>query len=427
LGKGASSGINTVPPTPDVCKGSGEAFTTLKGRTPISPKSQSWHPGRSLPLDLLRGIAILLVLGRHSVLATPDLGPLTPFAVAWKTIGWAGVDLFFVLSGFLVSGLFFAEYRQRGQVDVRRFMIRRGFKIWPPYLIYLNAITVWIALRHHAENPNAVWADLWPNFLHVQNYFHTPRIHTWSLAVEEHFYLGLALLFLLFTRLRGIAGFLRWLPGLIIGGVMTAAVLRHLAYLTQGPEKMNLYATHLRWDGLLIGTLLAYGTHFHANRLQPLRRYPLTLILTGLLLASPTLRLSPEASPWSASLGMVGVYAGFGLILLGTLELPRSHARWENFFAGRTARLLGQIGFYSYSIYLWHIDLVQVPLQKLLPHLAWLHLPEAALWVLITSAYVILAILGGRWLAHGVERPSLRLREHLFPSTTPSSPLVTTP
>jgi peptidoglycan/LPS O-acetylase OafA/YrhL len=390
---------------------------------PHPTPARMWHPGRSLPLDMLRGLAILLVLGRHGVMATTGLGALTPFATAWKTIGWAGVDLFFVLSGYLVSGLFFAEYQHSGHVNVRRFMIRRGFKIWPPYLVYLGVIAFWLGWRHHAGNPAGIWADLWPNFLHVQNYYHTPRVHTWSLAVEEHFYLGLALLFLVMLRVRGLAGFLRWLPTLIVGGVITAAVLRHAAFLRLGPAQMNLYATHLRWDGLLVGTLLAYSTHFYPERLALLCRHPLTLILTGVLLAAPTLSLSPETSPWLASIGLVGVYAGFGLVLLGVLNLPSSHVHWEKLFATRPAALLGQVGFYSYSIYLWHIDLVQIPLQKLLPHLAGAQLSAGGLWAGITAVYVMAAVACGRWLAHLVERPSLRLRDRLFPSLAPALPV----
>jgi len=281
---------------------------------------------------------------------------------------------------------------------------------------------MWLGWRHHAGNPAGIWADLWPNFLHVQNYFHTPRIHTWSLAVEEHFYLGLALIFLVILRFRGMPGFLRWLPVLIVAGVITAAALRHADYLSLGPDQMNLYATHLRWDGLLVGTLLAYSTHFYPARLAPLSRHPLALIVTGVLLATPTLSLSPEASPWLASIGLVGVYAGFGLILLGVLNLPLSHARWKKLFATRTATLLGQVGFYSYSIYLWHIDLVQIPLQKLVPYLAIAPFSAGVLWAGVTAVYVVSAVLCGRWLAHLVERPSLRLRDRLFPSLVPVPP-----
>src|ERR1044072_1393050 len=89
------------------------------------------NTGRSLPLDMLRGVAILLVLGRHYVVDPEQLGSWGAPAAIWTQIGWAGVDLFFVLSGFLVSGLIFAEYRQSGEVDIRRFFICTGFKIWP--------------------------------------------------------------------------------------------------------------------------------------------------------------------------------------------------------------------------------------------------------------------------------------------------------
>jgi len=72
-------------------------------------------------LDFLRGIAILLVLFRHNPLGNN----------IFYHFGWLGVDLFFVLSGFLVSGLLFTEYKKRGEVRIKRFLIRRGFKIYP--------------------------------------------------------------------------------------------------------------------------------------------------------------------------------------------------------------------------------------------------------------------------------------------------------
>lgn len=388
--------------------------------------AQPWHRDRSLPLDMLRGVAILLVLGRHDVMGPTDLGPLTSLAYAWRTIGWSGVDLFFVLSGYLVSGLFFSEYRKSGHINVSRFVIRRGFKIWPPYLAYLAVVGLWLTWRHHLSSPTRVWEDLWPNFLHVQNYFHTPRIHTWSLAVEEHFYLGLALLFMVLIRTCGIAGFLRWLPVLIGGGVLAAATARHIAYLVEGPDRMNLYATHLRFDGLLIGTLIAYWTHFHGEKMAALLHHPIGLIIIGAGLAAPTLILSPEASPWLASLGLVGVYIGFGLIMLGGLQLPKTHAWSEKLLTTRPAAWLGQVGFYSYSIYLWHVDLVQTPIRKTLQLITTPHLSAGAVWVIATIVYVVAAILCGAALAHLVERPSLRIRDRLFPSLAQGAPIMAT-
>src|SRR5208337_3375533 len=94
--------------------------------------------GRLRELDVLRGLAILLVLGHHMgavPLHTP--GIVLVVLDLWRQAGWVGVDLFFVLSGFLVSGLLFQEYRMDGQVSLGRFLLRRGFKIYPAFYTLL--------------------------------------------------------------------------------------------------------------------------------------------------------------------------------------------------------------------------------------------------------------------------------------------------
>src|SRR5690348_13300609 len=106
------------------------------GRNPMENRPTEIK-SRMVQLDFLRGVAILLVLGRHSVISQRDAGFLRPLATAWHRIGWTGVDLFFVLSGFLVGGLLFKELRKSSHLDVRRFLIRRAFKIWPSYYAFL--------------------------------------------------------------------------------------------------------------------------------------------------------------------------------------------------------------------------------------------------------------------------------------------------
>src|SRR4051794_29454248 len=81
---------------------------------------------RNMNLDVLRGVAILLVLGRHF-----DYFPL------WTRVGWAGVDLFFVLSGFLISGLLFEEWKRTGSINIKRFYIRRALKLYPAFYALL--------------------------------------------------------------------------------------------------------------------------------------------------------------------------------------------------------------------------------------------------------------------------------------------------
>src|SRR6185295_6795299 len=111
----------------------------------------------------------------------------------------------------------------------------------------------------------------------------TPRIHTWSLAVEEHFYLVLALMFFCLVASRRTSAWLRMLPVFVVVTVVVLAMVRRFVYLRDGPEHMNLYATHLRFDGLLIGTLLAYWTHFSPDKLARFTRYPISLMVGGAL------------------------------------------------------------------------------------------------------------------------------------------------
>src|SRR5690348_5392426 len=93
--------------------------------------------GRSLQLDCLRGVAILLVIFTHQVMPYQGAGVLRGVAGLLHRFGWTGVDLFFVLSGFLISGLLFRELQRDGRLRVGRFLIRRGMKIWPAYFVYL--------------------------------------------------------------------------------------------------------------------------------------------------------------------------------------------------------------------------------------------------------------------------------------------------
>ena len=83
---------------------------------------------RNTNLDALRGIAILMVLGHHAGQAIALLNASNAYTIYWERVGWAGVDLFFVLSGFLISGLLFASYQERRRLEVSRFYIRRGLK-----------------------------------------------------------------------------------------------------------------------------------------------------------------------------------------------------------------------------------------------------------------------------------------------------------
>lgn len=377
---------------------------------------------RSRAIDVLRASAILLVLGCHYVVNPGAAGALSPLAAAWYRVGWAGVDLFFVLSGYLVSGLLFAEYRRTGAIDVRRFLVRRSLKIWPAYFAYLAFLALWFSWQRAHGRPLEAFDSLRANLLHLQNYLGTPREHTWSLAVEEHFYLGLALLGLLTLRsawLRERAR--RFAAPAFVLALAGLAAWRHGQFAANGREALNLYATHLRFDGLLVGTALAYLQHFRSAALAWSAQRPLVTVLAGALLALPWMVATPDLNAWTAGVGLSVMYLGFALVVIGCVRLEGTPGG-ARVFHSRPAGALAGVGFFSYGVYLWHIDLAQTPLKKIAALVPADSLPPEAIWGATTLAYVGLAVACGALMSRLVELPALALRERHFGAKAPPPP-----
>src|ERR1700751_3039383 len=135
--------------------------------------------GRIFQLDVLRGFAILLVMGVH-----------VPAYPIWSTLGGYGVDLFFLLSGFLISNLLFGEYRKSGSIRFIRFLSRRALKLYPSFYLLLVLTVLYCAFGHVPFTSRQLLGEI----VLTQNYIGGIWGHTWSLAVEEHFYLLLPLL-----------------------------------------------------------------------------------------------------------------------------------------------------------------------------------------------------------------------------------------
>jgi peptidoglycan/LPS O-acetylase OafA/YrhL len=121
---------------------SSSSDSSPSGEPPKASPAQPKSGARLIQLDVLRGVAILMVLACHFSTRTklPGAGALQIVHTTFMRLDAPGVDLFFVLSGFLVGGLLFGEIRARGSLDVKRFLIRRAFKIWPLYYLYVFAM-----------------------------------------------------------------------------------------------------------------------------------------------------------------------------------------------------------------------------------------------------------------------------------------------
>jgi len=374
---------------------------------------------RNLQLDVLRGLAVLLVFGRHLELPRPE-GLLGIFAELWFRIGWIGVDLFFVLSGFLIGGLLVTELQQRGKIDVMRFLVRRGLKIYPAYIIFIAYLLLMPTLKTLVsggaawETFAAQWRLCWPNLLFLQNYLWTIAGHTWTLAVEEHFY------FLLPFALVALAsaGRIHLILPLSVAAVPVFLCLRCLSVWTEDPFSTTMSATHLRLDALLFGVGIRGLAQFSPARFAALRRWRLGLIAAGVLLWAPN--LFSDLSPLIVrTVGLSGTLLGAGAFLVATYHTHASDfGRWSRFVAP-PARLVAWIGLYSYTIYLWHVTTMGI-VERVIGGriLTGADGGSSAAWATCAALACTGAILAGVAAGKIVEQPILLLRDRLFPSRT---------
>lgn len=383
-----------------------------------SPDAAASRRARVLQLDVLRALAILLVLGRHMPAPPADLGPLSTLLEGWQRGGWVGVDLFFVLSGFLVSGLLYDAHHRHGQVDVRRFLVRRGFKIYPVFWAFLaiglvvDTVIGRQVLRCVAPDqcePVSRGAQAVVELTFLQNYsaswFGIPPLwgHTWSLAVEEHFYLLLAALVVVlvhrnpsqpFRRVPAIAGLL--LIGCLALRVLTASSLPEPSISNQ------LYPTHLRIDSLFVGVALAYLWRHHETLRGPtVRRHRWSLIAAGSVLLLVPAFVDVETTMWMLTIGLTMLATGAAMVLIGAL-----HCRPT---PGRLLSALAFIGVYSYAIYLLHNAISEYLGRYVIPD-------DLPTWILVFAAYVSASITFGWLLSKAVERPMLAVRDRRFPN-----------
>jgi peptidoglycan/LPS O-acetylase OafA/YrhL len=352
----------------------------------------------------LRCVAVLLVVTAHARM----------FSLTSR-VGWVGVDLFFVLSGFLISGLLYSEYKERGQISFRRFFIRRGMKIYPAFYVMLFATYVGQLLFWHAS-PQPFSSYL-REILFVQNYRYAIWGHTWSLAVEEHFYIALALLLLLLARYStNRKDPFRKVPQIFAFVAVTCLTLRILTIELTPPAKfltwqvMNL--THTRIDALFFGVLLGYLYHFRPETITNFCRPAVNRIALGILSMAllSSCYFFTRDDHFQLSFGLTFLYLGFGGLLILCLEV-------RNVLKGTVAKITQRIGAacafvgtYSYSIYLWHAPF-QVNVPAFLRKFVHLEMPE------LTSIgfYVWGSCILGIAMAKLIEFPVLRIRDRYFP------------
>jgi peptidoglycan/LPS O-acetylase OafA/YrhL len=287
---------------------------------------------RITQLDGLRAIAVLMVFGSHAY-STPLL--------------WSGVDLFFILSGFLITGILLEQREQRSMTSyLASFYLKRTHRIIPAYLVFLAFSSIFIGIS---------WITHWYLFLFLMNsdLFRKFDDHNtfgvlWSLAVEEQFYVLWPIAVYLLSETA-----LAWLAGSL---VLIAPLLRWTATVFF-PLRWPIHtSTPFRMDLLAVGALIAFAWRHRRTEVE--RFGPYGLLVLGVAV-TPLLLFSRY--PWfqpSANTVLVNVWL-YELILIAWVGV----VLWA--LSGRHVEMLRirslvYIGVISYSFYLVHFTLISV-------------------------------------------------------------------
>jgi peptidoglycan/LPS O-acetylase OafA/YrhL len=387
-----------------------------------SEQKKPTQPKRHQGLDVLRGVAILLTITNHW---SKDLLPGIPELSGWqgaihwrlRGLGWTGVDLFFVLSGFLIGGLLVAELQKTSHLRVGRFLIRRGFKIWPSYFALLLVLCVTNTYGFFDFSSVAAFikcALVRLFFLH--NYIDVgPNGPTWTLAVEEHFYTTLPFFILLIIGLNHRTNDFRALPIAAIGVLIFIFALRcHHAIYGELRDGDHMFS-HYRIDTLILGVLCQYAWRFHRETLQRFFKHRLLTWAIAILLIAPSSFLS-RTDPFMFTIGFSMLAYGYAMILLDV--------QIHGFGITKDTKLIratAAIGRYSYNIYLWHYFvpiMFSFALFPLSTAIGKLPLPNMLNALLQLSILMAISIFSG-WLGTKIiETPFLNIRDKLFPSRT---------
>jgi peptidoglycan/LPS O-acetylase OafA/YrhL len=382
--------------------------TPMKGEA-LAPASS----GRIRELDGLRGLAIFLVFVAHYLGGSGhlQLRPWLRHLFAATNVGWSGVDLFFVLSGFLIGGILLDQ--REAPHYFRAFYMRRVHRILPIYylwiLLYVGVVFVGVV---GGPDPFSVSAreffQVPIQLLFLQNlqlssfpFEHAWFVVTWSLAVEEQFYLFAPPLIRFLSR--------RKLVVVLTGAIALAPVIRFLAYRYWFPgTPAPTYLLPCRADALAVGVLLAIAWRNPSFRSLLSRqrlslRWMLFLLLLGVCVSIRW--MVGEVSLLRATLGYSWFAGLYGCLLLVVMSQPDT--RLASVMRWKPLRSLGAISYCVYLIHLTFLLLAHNLILRAAPE--FYNLQGGAVTLLAAILTLVLAALSWRYF----ERPLIR-RGHTY-------------
>jgi len=348
--------------------------------------------GREPGLDLLRALAVLMVVVFHLVVMSPITTPwIRDFAMA----GQYGVDLFFVLSGWLIGGLYWRERANFGDVEIGRFWMRRWIRTVPPYFVAL-ALSYGGALIVRGDKFDIGYLLFLQNYYERLPYF----LVSWSLCIEEHFYLLMPIAFLIMFR-RSSPRAIAWA---VFAIVAISPVARYF-WFSGAKEDFGFSqtATHLRLDGIAIGVWLSFVAVQSPRLLDNCRPY-----------ASYAVGVSAAAL---ALIEFSGARLNYTLwwtaisVLFAALLVWARTSDWSGVRLGAIAR---GVALPSYSIYLTH------PLALHIANTAVNGKNGVTAIILYSSIALPLVVAFAAAFYWVVERSSILIRDAVAPRRAPA-------
>lgn len=331
-------------------------------------------------LDGVRALAVMVVLAFHCRVPGFDGGFL-------------GVDVFFVLSGFLITTMLAKESAEKERIQFRQFYMQRALRLTPALVVMLAAYTALASLTNSNWSTATHWRDATLAALYLSDYamafWHVPNLigHTWSLSVEEHYYLLWPLVLVFGLRLKR-----AWLIALLVFFYFADMVWRDTVFLQAGWQE-----AYYRFDTRLTGLLLGGISALSAPQLPQRWAAPLSTLGLAIIFAAESLRWGNAATViW----GIPAVELASALLILGALN--NTDSLTTRILAFRPIAFIGTI---SYAIYLWHYPIAKL-LRDQWPWYQTLPVTLTLSLALATASYFLIEKPINRW------RKSRRLEQN---------------
>ena len=356
-------------------------------------------------LDHLRTLAISLVfLYHYRIFQHPE------WTESAGSFGWTGVDLFFVLSGYLIAGQLFHKIAQGKGIDMGEFYFKRFFRIIPAYLV---VVALYFCLPAFRERE--ALSPLWKFLTFTQNFGLDIRhrgtfSHAWSLCIEEQFYLLLPLILLIFLHFR--AGkqavylmLILFAAGFVIRILSWNGLVAPLIDTDQfgiAWYKWIYYPFQCRLDGLLVGVSLAGLFQFFPAVKERITKMGNWLLLAGIgLIIAAYFVVSDQYTFHATVFGFPLVAIAYGTIVAAAVSPSCILYKVRG-------RISSNIAALSYAIYLSHKGVIHLTQQGFMK----LGIDGDSNWMFLLC--IITSLLGALALRHAVERPFLRLRDTIL-------------